>query len=113
MADNTLEITNHFGERVRTHHGTNGIKRVHRILQILFKCTVDCILKGSGTATNRHQRTAQNFHLGHIRVFLFNVDFTHVDLTLDTHQRTRGCQRNAMLPRARLCEHLGLAHMLG
>ncbi len=98
---------------MRAYNRADGVKVIDRILEIFLECTVHSIFQGAGAPGNRNQFATQDFHLGDIGVFLFDVNLTHVNFTWDVHQCTGAGERHAMLTRPGFCQHLGLAHVLG
>ena len=108
-----LEITHHHRERMRTHHRADRIDTADRVLEIFLERRIDRVLERGGTACHGHQVTAQDLHLGDVRVFLLDIHLTHVDLTGDTDQGAGRRQRHTMLPGPGLGQHLLLPHVLG
>ena len=112
FTDDLLKVTHHHRERMRTDHRADRVDAANRVLEVFLESRIDSIFQRRGTPRHGHQVTAQDLHLGDVRVFLFDIHLTHVNLAWNSNQGAGSGQSHPVLTRTGLGQHLLLTHVL-
>ena len=112
-ADDGLEVPHHHGERMGTVDRAEHVVRVRHVRDPVAHGLVDGVLERFAAAVHGPHGRAQELHAEHVQGLARHVVGAHVDLAVEAeHGRGRG-RGHAVLARAGLGDHAGLAHALG
>jgi hypothetical protein len=111
-ADDRLKFTNHQRIGMRTERRSKQVVRVADVGNPIAHGLVDCILQRLAARIDLPDRGAEQLHPYDVERLATHVFGTHVDMALETEQRTR-CRRGyAVLTGTRFGDDPGLPHPL-
>ena len=113
LADAVLEVAHHQREGMGAGCSAYTVDRVFIFFGISHKCSVDSFFESPETETDRNNIRAEQLHPGDIGCLLDDIDFTHVDVALQSEVGSGSRERDTVLTRAGLGDQLFLAHIFG
>ena len=107
------EVADHARERVRAGGGAEQVRRVVDGGDPVAERLVDGVLEGAAAGVDRDDLRAEQTHPDHVERLALHVDRAHVDGAVEAEVRRGGGGGDAVLARAGLGDHAGLAHPPG
>src|SRR3990172_4090519 len=112
-SDHGLEIAHHHGKGMRTEDRAQYVMRVRNVRDPVAHGLVDGVLERFAADVDRPHHGPEELHAEDIERLPGNIFRAHVDLAVQPAHCRRSRRRTAMLARARLGNHAGLAHAFG
>src|SRR3990172_8510622 len=98
---------------MRSEDRAEHVMRVRNVRDPVAHGLVDCVLERLAADVHRPHDGPEELHAEDIERLPRNILRAHVDLAVQPKHRRRGSRGDAMLARARLGNHAGLAHAFG
>src|SRR5690606_19429885 len=109
VADDTLEVSNHHGVRVRTRDRTDDVERIFNVGDPIAHGLVQGVLERTRTRIHGYHRSTQQLHAIDIGGLAADVFATHIDDALHAIAGGNRSRCNAVLTGARLGDDARLA----